>query len=205
MKKKRAEHAENEKQILPAPPRSEQSNLGEMTYEEKYAVYRVWKSLPITMLRKLTRDEIYTNVGIDDPDVLDLTEIHTQGEFGNKYGVHIDTLTDWNKKIYGENPFDEARVWSQHLVKNLILSLYAKAVKTADPFRIELFFKAVNKWEEKVRVDVNYKGVTSFNIQPLTPEKIAALKATGKVEPAAIAKPLPVENKNVGTKTAVVG
>ena len=182
--------AETSEIEITAPKKREDINLKALPYDAKFAVYRMWRALPITMLRKLTRDQIYARVGIDDEYVLDLCEIKTQTEFGEIYDVHIDTLTDWNVRIRKENPLDEARAWAQMLVKNLIFTLYSKAVRSGDPFQIELFFKAVNKWEEKAKVTVDYHGVTQFNIQQITPEKIKEMY-TPKVEESSIIETQP--------------
>lgn len=173
MSKKNSEKPKSDEIVVTAPAKVFDRDPKTLKYDEKYMIYRMWRALPITMLRKMNRDEIYAKVGIDDPYILDLTDIHTQTQFAEIYDLSIDTLTDWNNRIRIENPLDEARAWAQTMTKNLIFTLYSKAVRSGDPFQIELFFKVVNKWEEKMKVDVDYKGVTEFKIERFKPSEVA--------------------------------
>ena len=140
---------------------------------DTFELYCTWKSLPSffkypPMPRKgkvrPTTEEFLDGLGIDDPITRELAEIKSQRQFAERYNVHPDTLSDWNKTNAVKDSLEEIRRWSRQLSKNVILALYNKALKDGSSFEVSLFFKLIEKWEEKSKIEHDYKGVTEFKI-----------------------------------------
>lgn len=132
--------------------------------QEIYDLYAIWKSLPVTLMSKMSRDDVINKVGIEDEVLLDLIELRTQGEFAEKYDLSPNTLSEWNKKIKEKDPLFEARNWAKHLAKNMMFSLYSHALKKGDPFLYKLFFQVTNGWNEKAVVEDDETDIVTINI-----------------------------------------
>jgi hypothetical protein len=109
-------------------------------------------------------------IGVDDEQILDLLEIKTQGQFAERFDVSKDTLSIWNKTLGVRDSLDDIRKWARSLSKNVVSSLYNTAVRKGSSFEVKLFMQLVEGWEEKQKVEHNYKGVESFTI--IRPSKI---------------------------------
>lgn len=109
-------------------------------------------------------------LGIDSETILELSDIRTQNDFAEKYGVSKDTLSLWNKTIAVRDSMEDIRKWARGLTKNVIASLYNTAVRKGSSFEVKLFMQLVESWEEKQKVEHDYKGVTSFTV--IRPSKI---------------------------------
>ncbi len=140
---------------------------------DTYEIYCAWKALPPFFKKPpvargakeaLPVDEYLEKAGIDDPFIVELSKLTTQKAFAEKYGVSEDTLSDWNKTQGVRDSLVEIRGWSRHLSKNVLFSLYNRAMKDGSAFEVKLFFQLVEKWEEKARIEHDYKGVTEIQI-----------------------------------------
>ena len=146
--------------------------------QELFELYALWRSLPIPILRTMTPEQIYQRLAIDDPQVLELTQIHTQADFGEKYKLDKNTLTDWNKKIRALDPLHEAKGWARNLAKNVVMSLYNHAIRKGNPLNMKLFFQVVNDWEETSKIKQTPGNVTFVfsAIEPKKEEKVDKVK-----------------------------
>jgi hypothetical protein len=149
-------------EIVPTKPTQDR-------YAALYEVYALWRSLPVSILSQVSRDELVNRFGIDDENVANLVQIKTQTAFAEKYDLSIDTLTDWNKKIREKDPLIEARQWALSLTKNVVLSLYNHAIRKGNAELYKLFFKVVNEWQEKIKIDP-VKGTVIFNFEAIDKE-----------------------------------
>ncbi len=138
-----------------------------------YEVYCAWKALPPFFKKPPVPrgakeapavDEYLDRSGIDDPFIIELSKLTTQKAFAEKYKVSEDTLSLWNKTQGVRDSLVEIRGWSRHLSKNVLFSLYNRAMKDGSAFEVKLFFQLVEKWEEKARIEHDYKGVTEIQI-----------------------------------------
>lgn len=136
----------------------------EAEYAQLFELYRLWKSLPVIHLKKMSPEQLFKEIGVDDPRITELLALHYQRDFAEKYDLEESTLSEWNKRVQEYDPLQEVKTWAQPLVKNMILALYANAIKKGDPFLIKLFLQTINEWSEKVVVDQKYLGVTQVNI-----------------------------------------
>ena len=132
--------------------------------KDVYETYTLWRSIPAFM-RQAKHKDIAEQLHIEEPLVLELVAIRTQGEFAKKYGVEQSTLSNWNKLMEKRDPLADTRQWAGGLVKNLLFKLYMNALKTGDPRAIELFLRAGCGWNPNEKKQSEYKGVTQFNIQ----------------------------------------
>lgn len=154
--------------------------------EELFNLYALWKSLPIPILSQMSPDQVRNQFGIDDDMTLALTEIKSQQMFSQKYGVHMNTLTDWNKKIRQRDPLYEAKGWAKHLAKNMVIAMYNHALRKGNPAMVKLFFQIVNGWEESSKVKLEDMGDVQFVFETLkkggndtTTVKVTAKKKDG--------------------------
>lgn len=103
---------------------------------------------------KGTVDEVLEQLRIDDPILIELAKLRTQGDFAKHFNVSPDTLTDWNKLINKRDTLADIRVWAKRLSKNVILSMYNNAMKSdSKAYKDrENFLKVINQWSDKLDV-----------------------------------------------------
>lgn len=119
--------------------------------EREYRLYLLWRSMPVKML-KLGQSYL-KKLGIDDPDIAELVGIKYQQEFAKKFGLSIDTLTDWNQKPTPPEYKDiDWRVWAKQLTRNVIGYLYEGIEREKDAARIKLWLQAVDNYVEETKV-----------------------------------------------------
>ena len=137
-----------------------------------YDTYALWKSLPALFKfpppnkhgERPTPIEFAEQMGIDDETILELITIPTQIAFATRFKVHPDTLSDWNKTLHVRSGLDDMRKWAKHLSKNVLTSLYNKAVRKGDAFEVKLWFQLIENYEEKSKVGLEAMGDIHFNI-----------------------------------------
>lgn len=150
--------------------------------KETFELYALWKSLPINILKTIPKDQLQEKMGIDDPIVLDLIEIHNQKAFAEKYDLREATISEWNKKIVENDPHYESKGWARNLTKNVMLSFYNHTVRKGNPLLYKLWFQVINDWEESSKIKFAPGGI-EFNFS-MMPGRGA--KEAEKVEPQAI-------------------
>lgn len=148
--------------------------------EKEFKLYVLWKSLPPLLRNELEKKpELWKNTGFGDNPVIEkLLQLKTQKEFAAFAGVGQETLSEWNKTIENRDLLADFRKWAKHLSHNLVMAMYNKAVKYGDPYRIELWFKLVHGWNEKLEIEHNV-GDTLADIMKkgLKQKRDAAAKA----------------------------
>jgi len=140
--------------------------------DELYNKYALWKSLPRIYLKRLSPDEMMRNIGIDDEEMLEVAQIRSQIDFAEKYDIHPNTLTEWNKKIAENNPLLESKSWAQSLAKNMVFALYTHTIQKGDAQLFKLWFQVVNDWNEKSMVEHSVPQITEFITMPYQPIEI---------------------------------
>jgi hypothetical protein len=144
--------------------------------------YKVWKAIP-SLLRnppvdKYTKQrphprEFAIAMGIEDEETLELIDIPTQKAFGERFGVHPDTLSDWNRSADVSNSMEQVRAWATHLTKNVVLALYNNAIRKGNMMEVKLWLQVVEGWEEKQKVEHEYLGVAGITYEIVkTPAKL---------------------------------
>lgn len=143
--------------------------------EEAFKAFELWKSLPIAMLSRFSPEEIKNKLGFDDPEVLELMEIKTNIQFGEKYGIAPVTLSAWTQKLYANDPLIDSRRWADKLTKNLILSLYTHAMQKGNPLLFKLYFQVVLGWREQTDIKIT-PGNINFDLSLITEANVEELK-----------------------------
>lgn len=127
-----------------------------LVLQREFDMYCIWKSLPPMIIspNKGTVDEVLEQLRIDDPILIELAKLRTQGDFAKHFNVSPDTLTDWNKLINKRDTLADIRVWAKRLSKNVILSMYNNAMKSdSKAYKDrENFLKVINQWSDKLDV-----------------------------------------------------
>lgn len=145
----------------------------EVFYLDRFETYCLWKSIP-AIFKYPPKDkktgispsprEFSEMLGVDDLAILDLVDMRTQKDFAERFNLHMDTLTDWNKRVKARNSMEDIRSWARGLTKNVFASLYNTAVRKGGAMEVKLWAQLVEGWEEKQKVEHDYKGVESFTI-----------------------------------------
>jgi len=127
-----------------------------LVLQREFDMYCIWKSLPPMIIspNKGTVDEVLEQLRIDDPILIELAKLRTQGDFARHFNVSPDTLTDWNKLINKRDTLADIRVWAKRLSKNVILSMYNNAMKSdSKAYKDrENFLKVIEGWSDKLDV-----------------------------------------------------
>lgn len=131
---------------------------------KEFDLFCSWRSIPRRVRlakhkdgRYLSPEEVADSYGVDSQIFEELLELKTFGQFAEKFGVHKDTLTRWNKIILRRDLIGETRRWALDLTKEVIWSLYENAMDSGGAtFKDrENFLKVVNNWNEKLAVEHN--------------------------------------------------
>ena len=147
-----------------------------------FAAFVLWSTVP-SLLRyppknkdgsRPTPREFAESMGIEDEDMLAMVDIKTQTMFAEKYGVDPKTLWAWKKKMASRNVLEDIRQWAQPLTRNVILSLYNKAIRGGLPDHYKLFLQAIPGWSEKIRIDK--RTITKVVIETVDPPSKPAPK-----------------------------
>lgn len=139
--------------------------------EKEYELYKLWKSLPPVILGT-SEQELIKKFGIDDPLHIELVQIKTQGEFAKKYGVSIDTTSDWNARMKkeGNDYMDMSRQWAMQLNKNVVMAHYNKIIRKFDPVSAELWYKIIDGWNEKKQIEHSGK-MTLYDLAKMSDDE----------------------------------
>lgn len=141
--------------------------------EAEYEKYCLWKRLPLafkappkdkTTGMRPTPAEFCEVMGIQDSLILELVELKTQKAFAEKYGVSEDTLSLWNKTLGVRSALQDIRKWATHMTQGILLSMGNKALRKGDWPEVKLWLQTIEGWEEKQRVEHEYKGTQVIEI-----------------------------------------
>lgn len=150
-----------------------------------FETYCLWRCLPAQLKNpppekngtKKGIAEYAEEMGVEDPLILELIGIRTQAAFAERFGVAPNTLSEWNRTKRMQESLSDMRSWGRSMSKNVVMSLYRKALKYGDSFEVKLWLQVMENWEEKTRQEVEYKGVTSFTVIKNAPATDAAKQA----------------------------
>ncbi len=140
--------------------------------KDVFELYCLWKSLPSFFRfppkgkdgKQPTPKEFVETMGIESDEIIELAQIRYQKDFAEKYNVLPDTLSDWNKTQQVRDSLSDIRAWARSLSKNVLMALYNKAIRNGFAVEVKLFFQLIEGWEEKQRIEHNYKGIESITI-----------------------------------------
>lgn len=117
--------------------------------------------------------------GIDDDDLMALAECRTQSQFAEKFGISIDTLTDWkNKPVPPEYEAIDWRTWAKQLTTSVVALLFEGIQKDKDAARIKLWLQAVDGYVEESNINSNVSVETLNGVRNLVDKMNTAKVAT---------------------------
>lgn len=170
-----------------------------LRHPEEFKAFSLWLSLPSFMRRPPkakdgtvpTVRDFAEKMGFDDEEAIAFLEIKTMQEFAEKYNVHPNTLTAWKKAVRKADPFSDIREWANDLNRNVIFSLYNKAIQGGLPEHYKLWFQVVAGWSEKVQHD--HRVIRTVNLRVLeAPQHVDATVIPAPEEPATVIPAEPV-------------
>lgn len=140
-------------------------------------MFLIWRSLPME-IKKGGRPYLEA-AGIDDDDLLALADCKTQSQFAEKFGLSIDTLTDWkNKPVPPEYEAIDWRTWAKQLTTSVVALLFEGIQKDKDAPRIKLWLQAVDGYVEESNINSNVSVETLNGVRNLVDKMNTAKVAT---------------------------
>lgn len=144
---------------------------------QEYRLFLIWRSLPME-IKKGGRPYLEA-AGIDDDDLMALAECRTQSQFAEKFGLSIDTLTDWkNKPVPPEFEAIDWRTWAKQLTTSVVALLFEGIQKDKDAARIKLWLQAVDGYVEESNINSNVSVETLNGVRNLVDKMNTAKVAT---------------------------
>lgn len=133
---------------------------------QEYRLFLIWRSLPME-IKKGGRPYLEA-AGIDDEDLLALSDCRTQSQFAEKFGLSIDTLTDWKRKaVPPEYEAIDWRTWAKQLTTSVVALLFEGIQKDKDAPRIKLWLQAVDGYVEQSNINGNVSVETLNGVRGL--------------------------------------
>lgn len=121
--------------------------------------------------------------GIDDDDLMALAECRTQSQFAEKFGISIDTLTDWkNKPVPPEYEAIDWRTWAKQLTTSVVALLFEGIQKDKDAARIKLWLQAVDGYVEESNINSNVSVETLNGVRNLVDKMNTAKVASSDTD-----------------------
>lgn len=132
----------------------------------EYRLFLVWSNIPV-LLKTGNRANLEA-MGVDDEELLVLSECKTLGDFADKFGVSRDTLTEWKTKpVPVEFEKIDWRAWAKQLTKNVVNYLYEGIRVDKDAARIKLWLQAVDGYVEESSVNTNLATSTLEGVRDI--------------------------------------
>lgn len=136
------------------------------TKPKEYRLFLIWKSLPLEFTK--AGRAYLEELGVDDEELLELSDIKTKLAFAEKYDLNKDTLTKWEKaKPPVEYSDIDWRVWARHLTRRVVQFLFEGIKKDMDANRIKLWMQMVDGFVEESKITENVSKETLSNVREL--------------------------------------
>lgn len=171
---------------------AEKIDIEEKEELDLYELYASWKALP-TMMRlpprtkegaRMDHDEFLERMGIDDPELVELAKLKTQGAFADHFGVNKDTLTRWNKRVKTRDRIADARTWANYLMSNALFMLYNKVMGgTANGMETALYFQVGGGWSPKLKLEASTRRVSKVIIEIVESNVLMPSEAAVSIQP----------------------
>ena len=148
---------------------------------QEYRLFLIWRSLPMEI--KIGGRPYLEKAGIDDDDLMALADCRTQTQFAEKFGISIDTLTDWkNKPVPPEYEAIDWRTWAKQLTTSVVALLFEGIQKDKDAARIKLWLQAVDGYVEESNINSNVSVETLNGVRNLVDKMNTAKVATSDTD-----------------------
>lgn len=118
---------------------------------QEYRLFIIWRTLPVT-LRGISGEDA-ENRGIKDPELIELLQLRTMGDFAERFGISRDTLTDWKQKpIPEEYQGVDWRYWAKEFTPEVVHHLLEGIREKKKADAIKLWFQTVDGFVEETAV-----------------------------------------------------
>lgn len=114
------------------------------TKPKEYKIYQLWRNLP-----PILRDPKIWEGEANNEILLELSHIKNHKQFSEKFGVHIDTLTDWKQRPVPPEYQTDYKDWAKELNANVMAILYKYIREEGDAARIKLWLQTNDQLVEK--------------------------------------------------------
>lgn len=134
------------------PKKSESVEVFNPYKGQEYRLFLMWMSLPVT-LRGISSEDAELR-GVKDPELMELIQLKTHGDFAKRFGISMDTLTDWKKKpVPDEFKMIDWRYWAKEFTPEVVHHLLEgiRTNKKADA--IKLWLQTVDGFVEETNVN----------------------------------------------------
>lgn len=134
------------------PKKSESVEVFNPYKGQEYRLFLIWRSLPVT-LRGISGEDAEDR-GVKDPELLELIQCKTQGDFAKRFGISIDTLTDWKKKeVPDEYKVIDWRYWAKEFTSEVVHHLLESIREKKKADSIKLWLQTVDGFVEETAVN----------------------------------------------------
>jgi DNA-binding transcriptional regulator YiaG len=120
--------------------------------EAEKEAYTLWRSIP-AMLRILTAEEAKKmGYPVDDLTFAQLLKLRTKGEFADAFGVHRNTITNWEAEEGFQGRVDALSLNDNvmRFKKDVDFSFTQKVLRHGDQPRVKLWKQLYEGWSEKI-------------------------------------------------------
>jgi len=134
------------------PKKSESGEVFNPYKGQEYRLFLIWRSLPVT-LRGISGEQAEEK-GVNDPELIELIQCRTQNDFAKRFGISIDTLTDWKKKeVPAEFKVIDWRYWAKEFTPEVVNHLLEGIRKNQKADAIKLWLQTVDGFVEETNVN----------------------------------------------------
>jgi len=169
--------------VAPAPVIDDESDDSLIRHPNEYALYVKWRTIPALLRNpppakdgtRLSPEDFALSLGIDDEEAMEFLGLKTKAEFAAKYGVSERTLTRWNYHIKRRDIFADLREFALPLHRNVMLSLYNKAIRGGLPEHYALWMKAFAQWNEKMQIDLTKRTIRTIRYEIVDTRPVPAV------------------------------
>lgn len=119
---------------------------------QEYRLFLIWQSLPVT-LRGISVEDAESR-GVKDPELVELIQCRSMGDFAERFGISRDTLTDWKKQPVPEELQQiDWRYWAREFTPEVVHHLLEGIREKKKADAIKLWFQAVDGFVEETAVN----------------------------------------------------
>lgn len=119
---------------------------------QEYRLFLIWRSLPVT-LRGISSEQAEER-GIKDPEIMELIQLKTQGDFAERFQISMNTLTEWKKQeVPSEYQMIDWRYWAREFTPEVVHHLLEGIREKKKADAIKLWFQTVDGFVEETAVN----------------------------------------------------